>query len=139
MDALRFTSSLGEYIAAGVTTLIPGTGLAGTLLRNIIAEGICLIEETILGKEVDAVASMIDIGIGTLLDMGFEKVTDKVTDFIGSKLPQNYSSYAHTLRQSNPDLNRGQIYQSMRRSIRVNRIASKSISIGFDIVRTMLY
>lgn len=137
-DIFKPTSSVGEYIAAGVTALIPGTGLGGALVRNIVAEGITIIEDTILGNEVNVVDSMINVGLGTVLDVGFEKVSDKVADFISSKMPQNYSSYAHTARQSNPNLTREQIYRNMQRSIRFNRVATKAVSIGFDIVRSTL-
>ncbi len=131
-------SSIGEYIAAGVTALIPGTGLGGALVRNIVAEGITAVEDIALGNEVNVVDSMINIGIGTALDVGFEKVSDSVSDFISSKSPKNYSSYAHTARQSNSSLTREQIYRSMQRSIRFNRVVSKASSVGFDIVRSVL-
>ena len=137
-DIFKPTSSVGEYIAAGVTALIPGAGLGGALVRNIVAEGIAVIEDAILGNEVNIVDSMINVGLGTVLDVGFEKVSDKAADFISSKMPKNYSSYAHTARQSNPNLTREQIYRSMQRSIRCNRFASKAVSIGFEIVRSTL-
>ena len=41
------TSSIGEYIAAGVTALIPGSGIAGSLVRNITSEAIVSIERHI--------------------------------------------------------------------------------------------
>ena len=126
---------MGEYIAAGVTSLITGVGLGRSLVRNIVAEGITVIEDTILGNEVNFVDSMINVGLGTVLDSGFEKISNKAVDFISSKMPQNYSSYAHTARQSNPNLTRNQIYLSMQRSIRLIRAASKAISVGLDIVR----
>ena len=131
-------SSKGEYLAAGITALIPGTGLGGALVRNIVAEGITVIEDIILGNEVNVVDSLINVGLGTVLDAGFEKVSDKALDFISSKMPQNYSSYAHTVRQSKPNLTREQIYRSMQRSIRFNRVVSKAVSIGFDSVRSAL-
>jgi len=137
-DIFKPTSSVGEYIAAGVTALIPGAGLGGAIVRNIVAEGIAVIEDAILGNEVNIVDSMINVGLGTVLDVGFEKVSDKAADFISSKMPKNYSSYAHTARQSNPNLTREQIYRSMQRSIRCNRFASKAVSIGFEIVRSTL-
>ena len=138
IDVFKPTSSVGEYIAAGVTALIPGTGLGGALVRNIVAEGITVIEDTILGNEVNVVDSLVSVAAGTYLDTKFEKYADKALDFIGSKMPQNYSSYAHAVRQSNPSLTREQIYRSMQRSIRFNRVASKAVSIGFDIVRSTL-
>ena len=138
VDIFKPTSSVGEYIAAGVTALIPGTGLGGSLVRNIVTEGITLIEDAILGNEVDVVDSILNVGLGTVLDAGFEKASDKVTGFISSKMPHNYSSYAHTARQANPDLTREQIYRSMQRSIRLNQAVSEVTSVGLDIIRTTL-
>lgn len=117
--------------------MIPGTGLGGALVRNIVAEGITVIEDSNLGDEVNVVNSMINVVRGTVLDAGFEKVSDKAADFISSKMPRNYSSYAHVARQKNPNLTREQIYRSMQRSIRFNRVASKAVSIGLDIVRSI--
>ena len=137
-DIFKPTSSVGAYIGSGVTALIPGSGLGGSLVRNVVAEGITVIQDGILGNEVNVAASMINVGLGTVLDAGLGKASDKVAGFISSKIPRNYSSYAHSARQSNPSLTREQIYQSMQRSIRFNRAASKAASIGFDIIRAML-
>ena len=138
VEVFKPTSSVGEYIAAGVTALIPGTGLGGALVRNIVSEGITGIEDIVLGNEVNVRDSIINIGIGTVLDAGFEKISDKAVDFIQSKAPQSYSSYAHATRQSRPNLTREQIYRSMQRSIRFNRIASKAAALGFDIIRSAI-
>ena len=137
-DIFKPTSTLGEYIAAGVTALIPGSGLGGALVRNIVSEGILMIEKTILGEEINVADSIINVGLGTVIDVGFEMASDKVTDFISSKMPQNYSSYAHTAHQSNPNLTYEQITRSMRRSIRFNRAGAKAVTIGIDIIRVML-
>ena len=132
------TSSIGEYISAGVTALIPGAGLGGALVRNIVTEGITTIEDLILGNEVDVLDSVLNIGVGTVLDANFEKISDKAVDFIGSKMPKNYSSFAYTARKSNSNLTKEQIYRSMQRSIRFNRATSKAVSISFDIARSCL-
>lgn len=62
--------------------------------RNVVAEGISIIEDTISGNEVNFVDSMIDVGFGTALDVGFGKTLDMTVGFANSKMPQNYSSYA---------------------------------------------
>lgn len=134
-DIFKPTSSIGEYIAAGLTALIPGTGVGSALIRNIITEGITVVEDVILENEVDIVDSMIEVGVGTVLDVGFETVSNKTVNFISSKQPRNYSSFAHKARQSNANLTREQIYHSMQRSIRFNRFISKSAAFGFGIAR----
>ena len=132
------TSSPGEYIAAGVTALIPGTGFAGAFIRNAVTEGIKAIEKKLKGQEVDWVESIVNIGTGTIADTVFEKASNSITDFITSKSQQNYSSYAHEVRQSRPTRTQVQIYNSMRRSIRFNKVARKAASISVGIVQAAL-
>lgn len=81
---------------------------------------------------------MINIGRGTVLDAGFEKVSDKAANFICSKIPQNYSSYTHIALKSDPSLTYEQIYRSMQRSIRINRIVSQIAAFSIDVVRMCL-
>ena len=138
VEIFQPTSTVGEYVAAGVTALIPGTGATGAFVRNIVTEGIKIVENTIKGKEVNIWTSGVNVLLGTALDTGFERVLDKTAKLIRNKMPQNYSSYAHTARKSNPNLTREQVYRSMQRSIRTNRIASKVVSTGFDIIRASL-
>ena len=129
---------IGEYIAAGVTALIPGTGLAGAFVRNVTAECIKGVVSSLGGKKVDLVESIVNIGMGTIVDAGVERVSDSITNFIASKSPQNYSSYAHEVRQSKPNRTQVQIYNSMRRSIRFNKVARKAASISVGIAHSIL-
>ena len=129
---------IGEYIAAGVTALIPGTGLAGAFVRNVTAECIKGVVSSLGGKKVDLVESIVNIGMGTIVDAGVERVSDSITNFIASKSPQNYSSYAHEVRQSKPNRTQVQIYNSMRRSIRFNKVARKVASISVGIAHSIL-
>jgi len=137
-DVFKPTSTLGEYIASGVTALIPGAGFGMALTRNVVAEGITIVEDVVLGNEINVIDSMINVAAGAYLDTKFERYSDKALDFLGSKMPQNYSSYAHKARKADPNLTRDQIYRSMQRSIRFNRFVSKAVSIGFDSVRSAL-
>ena len=129
---------IGEYIAAGVTALIPGTRLAGAFVRNVTAECIKGVVSSLGGKKVDLVESIVNIGMGTIVDAGVERVSDSITNFIASKSPQNYSSYAHEVRQSKPNRTQVQIYNSMRRSIRFNKVARKVASISVGIAHSIL-
>ena len=129
---------IGEYIAAGVTALIPGTGLAGAFVRNVTAECIKGVVSSLGGKKVDLVESIVNIGMGTIVDAGVERVSDSITNFIASKSPQNYSSYAHEVRQSKPNRTQVQIYNSMRRSIRFNRVAKKTAKVSVNIAGIIL-
>lgn len=75
-DIFRPTSSIGEYIAAGVTALIPGKGMGATLLLNVVAETIDATETAISGKKVSILDKTKDVVVGTVLDTVFEKISD---------------------------------------------------------------
>ncbi len=138
VDIFIPTSSAGDYIAAGVTALIPGSGIGGALVRNIVAEGVKSTEAIIKGNSVSLTASIKNVAFGTLLDAGFEKVTDKALNAIKSKTPVNYSSYAGKVRTKLPNMTKAQIEIRMRRAIRMNRVVSAVFSFAMDIGRTVL-
>ena len=52
VDVIIPTSSMGQYIAAGITSLISGSGLTIALVRNVVAEGILAIENKVLGTDI---------------------------------------------------------------------------------------
>lgn len=137
-DIFKPTSSIGEYIASGVENLIPGAGVVASLVCNSVSEGIVAIENTISGKETSIVESITNIGLGTLIDIGSEKISNKITDVMRSKIPINYATYANTLRQKNPNLTREQISLSLQNNIQnINKII-KSISNVINFVRDTL-
>ena len=90
-DILKPTSSIGEYVAAGVTALIPGSGFGAALARNTVTEGIKSVEKVIRGEEVNIGKSAVNIVVSSAVDVIGEKVTTKVERAIGSLSPRNYS------------------------------------------------
>lgn len=46
-DIFKPSSSIGDYVAAGLTALIPGSGIGEALDRNVVTEGILSIERRI--------------------------------------------------------------------------------------------
>ncbi len=138
INVLIPTSSLGEYVAAGVTALIPGSGWAGSLTRNIVTEGIKAFEIVVSGGKLDVVDSLENLLYGSILDYGFGKISDKVVELINFNIPQNYSSYAHKKRISNPNISQEEIYLSMQRSIRFRKTVSKAFSVAIDAFETIL-
>jgi RHS repeat-associated protein len=138
IDILKPTSSVGEYIAAGVTALIPGSGIGKAVVDNIVSEGISIIENKISGNDVNIANSIMNTAFGIVGDIGFEKISNVVTNYISSKGPQNYSSYAHVARKSNPKLTRNQIHSRMQRSIKINRAISASACFAIDSLRASM-
>ena len=140
IDIFLPRSSIGTYLATGITALIPGNGLTGALVRSFITEGIGVIDGIISGngEDVNVIDFVKNVASGTVTDLAFGKLTGKIDSIISSKTPKNYSSYAHAARKTNPNLTREQIYRSMQRTIKFSRGISKASSIGLDIVRTVI-
>lgn len=71
--------------------------------------------------------------MGTVTDIGFEYVSNKVVDFISSKSPNNYSTYANKVRQKQPEASRTTIQANMQNSIKksvaITNIAVSSVEI----------
>lgn len=118
-DIFAPTSTVGEYVAAGVTALIPGSGLAGSLIRNVAAEAIVSVERHIKGQSNSLTQSAKSVAFGTVIDTGVDKVTDGVTKYIKTKMPRNYSSYAGQQYKKNPGITQQQIRQNMSKSVRL--------------------
>ena len=122
-DIFKPSSSIGDYVAAGVTALIPGSGIGGALVRNAVTEGILSIERRIKKESNSALLSITKIAVGTVVDAGMEKLTDRVTKHIRSKGPKNYSSYMGQARKKNPKITREQAEKKITRAVRwVNRL-----------------
>ncbi len=112
-DILKPTSSVGEYVAAGVTSMIPGSGLGRSVARSVVSEGIIMTEKAIVGEKIDLGDSAKNVVLGTVVDYGTNKVSDYLGDKVDSLRPRNYSSYAGEQYKMNPSLTRYQIYDMM--------------------------
>ena len=124
-DIFKPSSSIGDYVAARVTALIPGSGIGGALVRNAVTEGILSIERRIKKESNSALLSITKIAVGTVVDAGMEKITDRVTKHIRSKGPKNYSSYMGQARKKNPKITREQAEKKITRAVRwVNRLSN---------------
>ena len=137
-DIFEVRSSAGEYLAAGITALIPGSGFGGAFARNIVTEGIVSIERHIKGESNDLTKSAIKVAFGTGTDMIMENVINETTKYVSSKMPKNYSSYAGVQYKKNPSITPVQIRQSMSRSIRWGNRISKGVVIVFNLLRSVL-
>ncbi len=87
IDILRPSSSIGEYVAAGVTALIPGSGLGGAFVRNIAAEEIVRIERRIKGEENNIGKSIVKVAFGAAIDSSVEIITESISKHISLKMP----------------------------------------------------
>ena len=139
LEMFKPTSSVGEYLAAGVTNAIPG---ANAFVRNAISEGFNVLEKAIKGEEIDIGKSLIKVAANTVLDGLTDKVSDKLSDYILSKSPRNYSQYAHKLRQGNSGLTRQGITQKLvktsSRYYSASRLANHSVHVAEGCAKIIL-
>lgn len=110
-DIRKPTSDVSDYIAAGVTALLPGSGVVNNIVSNVISTGLSCIEKAVRGKEIDwrveaakTVASCVADGMAGV-------VTKKAAVFTYDKiLPKNYSTYKHKLSIRHPNITREEVY-----------------------------
>ena len=112
-------SSVGEYVAAGVTAIIPGSGFGGAIVRNIVGEAITNFEKIVTNEEVDILESATNIVISSVFETGTEKISNFVSEKIRSLAPRNYSSHAGKKYKKNPGITKNEIYKSMRKTSRI--------------------
>ena len=136
---LKPRSTVGEYVAAGVTALIPGKGLGAAIVRNIFSEGITNFEDSVSGRDVNYLGSLGKIVFGSFLDVGFEKALGFVNKCIKAKVPGTYSAYAHNIRQSHPDFSMGQVKDRMRIESKLYHYLSEVVSFGSNAIRSCLF
>lgn len=138
IDIFQPKSTAGEYIAAGVTSLIPGSGIGASFARNVVAEGIVCIETHMKEKKNNIKKSVINIVSGTMVDLAVEKVSDKIVTYIASKSPKNYSSYAQKAYTKSPGINKQKIYTKMRRATRWNQRIQNVVSFVTDVLGNVI-
>lgn len=137
-DIFRIRSTVGEYIAAGVTALIPGSDIAMNLVKNIATEAIVSVERNITGKGNNLQSSVTNVIRGTLIDTGVEAVSSRVAKYVSTKISKTYSQKANTMRQKNPNVSTNRIRTSAQRSVRWGSRLEKGITFMFDSTRSAL-
>lgn len=140
VDILKPSSSPGEYVAAGITALIPGSGIVASLYWNVVSEIIVCVERTTKGEKIVFFASVVNIAMSTATDLFFEAGVDWVSNKITSKMPANYSSYAKQSRRANPKISEHTIRTNLRKTRRTLRFAHRAVNIASNTLRnTLLY
>lgn len=138
IESLIPTSSVGEYVAAGVTALIPGAGITGLLIRNVVSETVISVERHINGDNNDLTLSTINVVWGAVIDTGVEALSNKVVKYVDTKTSYNYSQYAYKVRKKKPNASVEEIKKGAQRSVRWGNRLVKGIGFGFDSVRSAL-
>lgn len=120
-DILKPASSLGSYAGAFVAGMIPGTGLARSLVRTVASTGTTLVVGSALHEKFGAeeVKNMIqDAALGLIVDVGTPFVTKTIDDLS----PGSYSSFRHRVTQRNPNITQAQTRKLL---VYGNRVANR--------------
>ena len=137
-DIFVSTSSVGDYIAAGVTSLIPGAGLTKVLARSLISLGIYGIENEIKGTELTIMDYAKKFATDFVFDYGIGKAMNGVSKIINSKLPKNYSSYAGKLYKNSTQITARQIGKKMANSFKLGRSTGRVFEFMFSTIANVM-
>lgn len=132
------TSSLGDYISAGVTALIPGSGITSALMRSVVSVGISGIENSIKGEKFTIAQYSMDFLGNLLLDVGVSAVAGKVSRLIDSKLPKNYSTYAGQQYKKHAQITARQISKKMANKYKLGRGAANVFEFMLNTIGNVL-
>ena len=126
-DIFTPTSSLGTYLSAGITAMIPGGRIVSSLIRSAVSTAITTGESYIKTGNVDAVDVLKTFGGDFIGDAASSGASNIVKRGISARTPKNYSNYAHKQRIKNPSATRQNISRKLNRvnriAIHVNRVA----------------
>ena len=141
LDIFAPTSSFGEYVAAGITAVLPGSGLVRDLVGNVITEGIVIAEKSIKGKDIDWGESAVRVVSSTMADQVFGAVSNRLTEEIKKTAPRNYSSYAGKMYKKYPKITRPQIEKKLCFSAKMHQLAVNSVDFTLSVTKnvTMSY
>ena len=116
VDMFTPTSSLGDYIASGVSSMIPGGKLVSSLIRSTISTAITEGEKFVKEGKIDAKSALVNFGNYMISDIVSSNILGIVKNKIDIKRPRNYSSFAHIQYLKNPTLTRQDIYVLMHKA-----------------------
>ena len=109
-DILKPTSSVGTYLGAAASGMIPGAGIVSIITRPLISTGVKYsVDGAIFKKKVNPLDVTLDLGLnfaGEGLSIGVNKVFNKAR-------PQNYSSFRNQLTRRIPRITQQQTKQLM--------------------------
>ena len=129
-DILKPTSSIGDYVAAGVTALIPGSKFVASIARAGITTAINSAEAHFNGQEFSAITASSNFLKELAGDYISGKAIERVSRIANKLMPVNYSQYAHTQRVKNPGANysKAQLSKKLSNTIRgINRANEAAI------------
>ena len=138
VDLILPTSSIGEYVAAGVTELIPGNGILNSLASNIVIESILSAERYIKGHENNFNSSVISVAEGVVTDCVVGTLVENLQKITEPFMPTNYSEFAHKQYQKNPHITQSKIKAKMRKRINLCNAINEAMDVSINILISAL-
>ncbi len=123
------SSSIGDYISAGLTALIPGNKLVSSIARATVSSAISTFEYTIKNNKRLPLKKIIKkLFQNVALDICCSVISSAFAKKLSSLKPKNYSQFAHSKYLKNAKITPDQIRKSMKR---LSKQIMKSIGV-FD-------
>ena len=130
-DIFAPTSSVGTYLGAAASGMIPGSGIASVITRPIVSTGVKYgVDCGIMKQKVevkDIAEDLVINYVGEALSMGANKV-------LNGARPQNYSSFRNQLTRRIPHITKQQTTLLMQSINRGATIALEAIGFVIDTV-----
>ena len=131
-DILKPTSSVGTYLGAAASGMVPGTGVLSVIARPIISTGVKYgVDGGILKKDVH----LADVGKDLAVNVAGEFLSLGVNKAINSARPQNYSSFRHQMTRRIPAITQQQtrelmysVHRALTALIKVSEFVISSIT-----------
>ena len=137
IDILRPCSSIGSYVSAGITALIPGSGVGAVIVRNVVGEvanqGTNYVVTTVKTRTVKKPKinwknTVGKVAFSCFYDGASDKVTSGIMKKIYKKRPQNYKAFAKREYKKHPNIRRRRVIMKYRRSKRRKKRVSNVLS-----------
>ena len=126
INIFRPCSSVGDYVSAGVTALIPGSKVGAVIIRNVVGEvasqGTDYAIQVVKKKKIVKPKIRWRKTLGNIVfASAYEGISTKaifrIEKRVNRKLTRNYSSYAGRQYKKNPKLTRKQVEKMYRRCL----------------------
>ena len=139
-DIFTPTSSIGTYLGAAVSGMIPGAGFGSMIGRVAVNTAVKNVTDSVTSQEsitLKQVGSDLFNGlVGETLSLGTNKALDNFR-------PKNYSTFRHKITQKKPQISQQQTRETMQRinrSItRTKKIVSFSVGIAYNVFTNRVF
>ena len=135
-DIMEPCSTPGEYIAAGITAMLPGEGVANAVAGSLVTEGIRVAEKILTKKEFNLNDSLQQLAIDIPASIITNAIVGNGTEKIESKRPGE--NFAKNQRKNNPKATRRDIHWARKSQNAKCNAAKFVLTNGAPIVKNQI-